>query len=47
LVPIASAINALQQKNAMNPRNSLVGLSFRMFWIIWKVKLTLVLKKEN
>jgi hypothetical protein len=33
-VPIASAINALATKNAVKPRNNLVGLSLRMACII-------------
>jgi hypothetical protein len=33
-VPIDSAINALQQKKAVIPRNSFVGLSFRIFCIM-------------
>ena len=33
-VPIVSAMSALQQKNAIIPRNSFVGLSFRMLFIM-------------
>jgi hypothetical protein len=47
LVPIASAIKALQQKKAVNPRNSLVGRSLRMLWIISEKVLIVLLEKEN
>ena len=33
-VPIVSAMSALQQKNAMMPRKSFVGLSFRILCIM-------------
>src|SRR5438309_3293165 len=33
-VPMASAMSALQQKKAVMPRKSLVGLSLSMLWII-------------